>query len=88
MPSRKKPGSRRAFSLDMNRARLWAYFEDDFFEDDLRFFEPPLFRELDFFDDFELDLEPDFDELFLADLAIAVFLSVPFQKGHGNRVPP
>ena len=68
---------------------------DDFRAEDFAAdFFPPLFDverdELAFFaPDFELDLDPDFDALFLlaaGDFAIAVFLSVPLQTGDGNRV--
>ena len=91
----KKPGFlSRALRDPVSSGPKRPYFEDDFFEDDLRaddFFEPlfePERDELDFFEpDLEPDLDPDFDELFLvADFAIAVFLSVPLQKGHGNRI--
>jgi hypothetical protein len=88
----KKPGECRAF-----KGRVKATYFEDFLADDFRAedfaadFFAPLFDverdELAFFaPDFELDL--DFDALFLVagDFAIAVFLSVPLQTGHGNRV--
>ncbi len=69
-----------------------SYFEEDLFDELLRedfralpddFFDPLLLeRELDFFADLEPDR--DFDDFLVA--AIAVILSVPLQKGHGNRV--
>jgi hypothetical protein len=79
-------------------AREAAYF-DDFFADDLRaddfaadFLAPPFDDERDevaFFAPVDLRALVDFfAALFLVagDFAIAVFLSVPLQTGHGNRI--
>jgi hypothetical protein len=89
----KKPGGCRALEDDV--CARSGYF-DDFFADDLRaedFFADDL-RAEDFAADFlaPVDLRA-LDDFFAAlfllvagDFAIAVFLSVPLQKGHGNRI--